>query len=340
MSLDKIDYKILWNLDYNARMSLSELASNTNLSKQNLNYRIKKLINENVLLGFMSVVDIHRLGYLTYRIYFRFRNVDTKKEEEIVNYFKNHDHVLWFVSTSGHWDLEVVFTARNDVHLNNLFKKIKEDLGQYFLKYNVSASMFNYHFKRDYLLSKKREEFTPKYYGFEPKQEELDQLDVDILVQLSENCRQNNQEIAQKIGVTYHTVKNRINELEKKKIIQSYRILINLSAVNRKFYKALIKLNNPTKEEEKRLYSFCSQFNFVVYLVEVLGEWQLEIETEVENQEEFTELLRKIRNEFPDLILDYDILQVTKEHKLNYFPMGRENTGESPNETNRYQLVP
>lgn len=324
MSLDKIDYRILWNLDSNARISLSELAENVGLSKQNLNYRIKKLINENVLLGFMSVIDIHHLGYLTYRIYFRFKNVDSKKEEEIINYFKKNDHILWLVTISGSWDLEAVFTARNNIHLNNIFKKIKEDLGQYFSKYNVSSSMFNYHFKRDYLLDRKREEFAPKYYGFEPKQEELDKLDVDLLVKLSENCRQNNQEIAKKLGVTYHTVKNRIQTMEKRKIIQSHRILINLEKINRKFYKALIKLNNPTQEEEKKLYSFCSQFNYVVYLVEVLGEWQLEVETEVQSQEEFTELLRKIRNEFPDLILDYEILQVTKEHRLNYFPMEHE----------------
>src|SRR3989344_271865 len=319
MTLDKTDYKILYNLDYNARMSLSELAQNVNLSKQNLNYRLKKLINDNVLIGFMSMIDIHRLGYLTYRIYFRFKNVDSQKEEEIITYFKNNNHILWFVSTSGSWDLEAVFTARNDIHLNNLFKKVKEDFGRHFSKYNISSSIFNYHFKRDYLLNKKREEFTPKYYGFEPKREELDELNVDILIQLSENCRQNNQEIAKKLGVTYHTVKNRIHVLEKKKIIQSHRILINLQKVNRKFYKTLISLNNPAKEEEKRLYTFCSQFNFVVYLVEVLGQWQLEIETEVENQEEFTELLRQIRNNFSELILDYEILQVTKEHKLNYF---------------------
>ena len=125
MSLDKIDQKILWNMDYNARISLSELAQNTNLSKQNLNYRIKKLVNENILVGFMSVIDIHHLGYLTYRIYFRFKNVDEQKEQEIIKYFKNNNHILWLVSISGSWDLEAVFTARNNVHLNNIFKYIK-----------------------------------------------------------------------------------------------------------------------------------------------------------------------------------------------------------------------
>ena len=324
MSLDKIDFRILWNLDYTARIPLSELAKKVNISKQNLNYRLKKLVKDEVLLGFMSVIDIHHLGYLTYRTYFRFKNVDEKKEKEIIDYFKKNDYVLWFVSISGSWDLEAVFTARNFIHFNNILKKVKEDLGEYFSKHNTSSSIVNYHFKRDYLLNKKREEFNPKYYGFEPKQEKLDDLDVGILIQLSENCRQNNQEIAKKMGVTYHTIQNRIKMMEKKRIIQSHRTLINLEKINRQFFKALIKLNNPTKEDETKFYTFCSQYSFVVYLVEVLGEWQLEVETEVEAQEEFIGLLRKIRNNFPELILDYDILQVTKEHKLNYFPIGDE----------------
>ncbi|MBI5391149.1 AsnC family transcriptional regulator [Candidatus Woesearchaeota archaeon] len=324
MSIDKTDYKILWNLDYHARMPLSGLAHKVNLSKQSLNYRLKKLIRDNVLLGFRSMIDIHRLGYLTYRIYFRFKNVDSRKEEEIIAYLKSNNHVLWLASISGSWDVEAVFTARNTIHLNNLFKKIKEDFGQHFSKYNISSSIINYHFQRDYLLAKKREEFIPRYYGFEPKPQELDQLDVGILVQLSENCRQNHQEIARKLGVTYHTIKHRIEAMEQKSIIQSHRAFMNLSAINRIFYKALIKLNNPTKRDEQKLYSYCQQWNVVVYLVEVLGEWQLEIETEVENQEEFTELLRQLRNNFSDMILDYETLQVTKEHKLNYFPMGQE----------------
>ena len=56
-------------MDYNARIPASELATKVGISKQNLNYRLKKLIKDDVLLGFMSMIDIHRLGYLTYRIY-------------------------------------------------------------------------------------------------------------------------------------------------------------------------------------------------------------------------------------------------------------------------------
>ena len=50
MKLDKIDYKILYNLDCDARITQSELSSKVGISKENLNYRLKKLIHEDILL--------------------------------------------------------------------------------------------------------------------------------------------------------------------------------------------------------------------------------------------------------------------------------------------------
>jgi len=185
-------------------------------------------------------------------------------------------------------------------------------------------SVVNYHFKRDYLLDKKRRDFSPSYYGFEPDKIKIDELDLKILVELSKNCSQNNMKIGEKLGVTYQTIKQRIMKLEDSKIIQSHRILFDISKIGREYHKIMMKLNNPSKKEEKELYEFCSSRNFVVYLVEVLGDIQMEIETEVESQDEIIGLLRDIKNEFPNLIVDYDILQVIKEHKLNYLPMGNE----------------
>jgi DNA-binding Lrp family transcriptional regulator len=320
MTLDKIDHKILWNLDYNARMPLSDLAKTVGLSKQGINYRLHRLIEDKVILGTMSVIDSHHLGYLTHRVYFRYKNVNEKKEKEIIDYFIKRNDTLWVVSLSGAWDLEVVFLAKNIIEFNNHFKSVREIHGAFFVKYQMSMSICNYHFHRDYLLNKKRELFNPLYYGFEPKEEKLDKLDIALLTELSHDCRRTASELGKKLFVSYHTVQERIKNLEEKKIIQAHRIFMDLSKIGRKFYKAQISLNAVDRATEKKLYSFCSQFNAVVYLVEVVGDWQFEIETEVEDQEEFNEIMRKVRNAFPDLILDYNILQATKEHKINYFP--------------------
>ena len=240
MGLDKIDFCILYELHYNARIPLSLLAKKAHLSKQNLNYRLKKLVKEGVITGMMSVIDVHQLGHLTYRVYLRYKGVNREKEKEIIHYLNAHPTILWFASVSGNWDIELVFTARNFIHFNNLFKKIREDIGNYFSKYNVSMSIVNYHLNRDYLLDKPHLEFNSNYYGFEPKDEKLDSVDTKILVELSKNCRQSNHEIGQKVGVSYHTIKDRIKKLEEKKIISSHRIKIDLEKINRLHYKALL----------------------------------------------------------------------------------------------------
>lgn len=107
---------------------------------------------------------------------------------------------------------------------------------------------------------------------------------------------------------------------EKSKIIQGYRILIDFTKMKREYYKALISLNNPLKKQEESIYTFLSSHNVVVYLIEILGSWHLEIEAKVENSDQMTLLIRDFRNKYPDLIADYNIVKVIKEHVLNYFP--------------------
>lgn len=323
MKLDRKDYHILWELDNNARIAMSTLAERVHLSKQNLNYRVQRLKKEEILLKFVSIINSHKLGYPSYRVYFRFKNTDEKKEQQIIKYFQKHQHIIWFVSLAGSWDYEVVFIARNFVHFNNMLKDIRNDFKNNILKYNISMSVVNYHLPRDYLINKKRKEFSPKFYGFEPSEESLDEVDIKILIELSKDCRQTNFEIGEKASVTYNTVKQRIKKLEEKQIIQGHRALINFNKLDLQYYKLTILLNNPSKEEEKELYAFCGKFQFITYLVEVVGEWQFEIEAEVKEEKQIVDLIREIKNKFPNVILDYNILKVIQEHKLNYFPIGK-----------------
>jgi hypothetical protein len=70
------------------------------------------------------------------------------------------------------------------------------------------------------------------------------------------------------------------------------------------------------------LYSYCAKRSFVTYLTEVLGDWQLEVECELEDVGELMQLLRDLRITYSDNVMDYDVIKVIKEEKLNYFPMG------------------
>lgn len=86
--------------------------------------------------------------------------------------------------------------------------------------------------------------------------------------------------------------------------------------------KALLTMASMDEATEKRFLYFSGSFNTVVYITEVLGDWQMEVEVEVEDAQEIHAIIRELRAAFPDLLLDHEIVEVTTEHKLNYFPIG------------------
>jgi Lrp/AsnC family leucine-responsive transcriptional regulator len=322
--LDKRDFKILYELDFNSRIPLSKLAKKVGISPQTADYRVRSLLSGGVIRGFMAVIEIHKLGYFTFRVYMRLQNLTPKKELEIFGYLKGHPNCVWFISTSGRWDLEALFSCKNPVQFNNIIKRMKSDLGRHIRDYNLSASVVNYHFKRSYLVGAERSLEGYLRYGFEPKIEELDKTEIRILSLLSRDARKSNVEIGKAVGLTYNAVKNRIRGLEERGILQGYRILIDLPKIGRKYYKALISLQGIDGKVERRMYNFCALDPRITYVVEVMGEWDIEIEAEVEDEEEFRRILVDFRDKFGDYIRDYDVLRVYKEHKMDYFPMAEE----------------
>ncbi len=320
--LDKKDFRILHELDYNARMGLKALGKKVGLSPQVAKYRMDRLRREGVIKGSMAVVDFHRLGFYTYRVYLRLQKATEKEEKAIVDYFVAHPKTIWVVSTSGRWDMEVVFLAKNPIQVNGFLRGMKKEVGEWMGNYSMSPAMVNYHFGRAYLGEAEGRE-TPKYGGEVPA-EELDLADLRILRELSLDARVSNQEIAGKVGMSFNAVKERIRGMERRGIIQAYRIFIDLGKVGRTFYKAMISTGGVGEEEEKAMVSFCMREESVVYLVGTAGEWDLEVEAEVRDEEEFRGIMGRFRNAFSGVMRDYEVLHVYREHKINYFPMADE----------------
>ena len=61
IKLDYYDKKILFELDKNARVTTSSLAKKIRKSKQFVDYRIKKLEQGKIILGYTSVIDYSKI---------------------------------------------------------------------------------------------------------------------------------------------------------------------------------------------------------------------------------------------------------------------------------------
>jgi DNA-binding Lrp family transcriptional regulator len=61
--LDEIDARILERLRYNAKYTLTALSKELNLPVSTIRYRIKKLEENQIILGYVPLIDRSNLGY-------------------------------------------------------------------------------------------------------------------------------------------------------------------------------------------------------------------------------------------------------------------------------------
>jgi len=315
--LDNLDRKILYHLDFNARTSNSEIAKKARTSKEVVGYRIKRLSDLGVIRGFYTVIDAERLGFISCRFFIKLKNASLEREKEIISYFVEDRKYWWVDSIEGPFDLGVAcwLPNLNDFHTEKI--KFMERFGEYVKTINQSIYVNFYIFKRAYLSNQPINNEQPLKIS-SVRKEILDKKDIMLLKFISTKARTPIVEIAEKLGLSVGSVIHRLKNLENKKIILTYRPLIDLSKIGRYWYKVNFTLKDHSKIN--KIIDFFAAYPDIVYAYETIGGPNLEMEAEVKNYEHFKEILQLIRSKFGDSIESYDDFMWYKEHKLTFFP--------------------
>ena len=61
--IDNVDRRILYELDINARIPVTQLAKKLRLSREKVNYRINNLIKRGIIRKFVTMINPVKLGY-------------------------------------------------------------------------------------------------------------------------------------------------------------------------------------------------------------------------------------------------------------------------------------
>jgi len=319
--LDLKDRKILYELDIHARHSASEIGKKVGLSKQVVSYRIKQLLQAGVIEKFFAIYDVSKLGYTAYKILIRLQNVNIEKQNEIISYIKNHPHVQFFATTDGMFDLVFNLLAKDVSELYHILKALENKYGQYIAEKEILIMIFSSFFFRDYLINKRSPELRKRmYFGSSSEKTDLDEHNKKILHYLGIDARMPIVEIANKIGISADAVAVRIRKLEKAQIIHHYILLPNFSLLNQTSYKILFSLHNVSEERERAFFAYCKMQPNIWFHSKSLGRWDLEINMDVDNPNQFRKLIMEIKSQFSDIIKEFNTLQVSKIEKFNFYP--------------------
>ena len=308
IKLDKADRKILAELDKNCRIPTTRLAKIVRKSRQAVEYRINQLVKKKIITSFNAAFNPHKMGYKIYKIYFKLRNIPEEKQR-LFDYLRNSGIVYWMGEFSGKWDLIFAFFVKGDYE----FFELKNDLISKFNKIIVDeAGGILVDVKQYPKMYFTNEIVPPTMFAGEMVNNELDELDYAVLGEVVNNVRIPINELAKKVDSTPTIVRGKLKKLEKNGIIIHYRIGIDLNKLGLELYKAIIRLDRYTKEDERKLLEYMSNLPNIHYYIRNI--WEIEPEIVVSSYQEYYKIIENLRKEFPYVIRTVDsVLMITDE---------------------------
>ena len=314
--LDLRDQKIIFELEKNARISLSAIAKKIKTSKQLISYKIKKLEENKIIEGYHAVIDTSRLGFTTYRVYLKFQSLTTTKKEEILSFLTDLNEVTILLTIDGKWDVGFAVMVKNIYDFYNVWDKIMQ-YKNFIELYHISIYSPIYHFTRTFLSPSKEIIVKTLILGNKEKSK-FDDLDVQILKELSPNVRKPLTEIASKLKKSSQLIINRIKSLEERQIIQGYRPILNWNLLGYEYYKVDIILLSHRRDKE--LFNFCKQHKYIFQIDKTIGGSDFEIEIYAKNKKHFIEIMEELQNKFSDVVKNYIYFNLIKTYKEVFFP--------------------
>lgn len=113
MKLDNLDIKIINFMFKNARAKILDIANHLNVDYKVISYRLKKLEEKKVILGYKTQFNRFNLGYDYYKIKLDFSLYKLEDKKEIYNYLKSDSRIVFIAKALGWADLEFEIFCKN-----------------------------------------------------------------------------------------------------------------------------------------------------------------------------------------------------------------------------------
>ena len=302
-TLTNKDRNLLFELSLNARASITELARKTRMSKQVVSYRLNLLEKNKVILGYHAITNIYKLGKTHYRVFIKYQNMSSEKEEELIDYLVNHPKIVWIAIFDGDLDFAYLVWADNIREFEQIYDEINEKFGKYFLEKFFSIATKIEYLKYKFLNNNK--DATSLIFGDCFEKNQLDKLDGNILAELNKDARISLVKIANKNNTSAKVIKTRIDRMLKEKIILGFNIKLDHKKIGYTHRKVFLKLNDVSKEKINKLSSYLKEQPNTIYLVKAIGDYDLEFELMTKTNEEFHKIIKELRTRFSEDINNY-----------------------------------
>lgn len=128
-TIDETDYKILKAILKNARMKTIDVGREVGTTEMVVRYRLKKLIQTGVIIGFKPFLDIHKLGYIYFKLHLTLQNLTPEKKKGLISYVHQHPTTVHMTELVGGAHLETEFQVKTNEEFYGYVKDLRLKFG-------------------------------------------------------------------------------------------------------------------------------------------------------------------------------------------------------------------
>lgn len=308
------DILILKKLLEDGRKSSSSISKEIDLGREIVNYRIKRLIKENLIVKFVPKINDGIFHYREYNILLKLNIDDEISKNKFIKEKIGNKYLIWVIKSNKGWDLMVrLFASSIDEFkskLAEILEEFQESLTNY---YTIITSDEIKESEKEILCQNLFENYETKEEDFSIIKKEalnLDNKDKDILNLLEEDARIQYKEISEKLEISSDTVKYRIDKMKSQGVIESFDPIINFNKIGMYQYACIIKFNFLSKEEEKKIIAIFRDSCNVIKAIKSLNFEEYFMNLVFREKEEVKEFQKSLENIFVGKIEKIEIFKL------------------------------
>lgn len=127
VNFDNLDLKIINVLSNDARITKKQIASELNTLLRTIDYRIRKLEKEKVIISYSINIDRKKIGYDYYKIGFIF--TENVNHEDLLGFAANIDNTIYIDYTLSRFDFEINLEVESYEMIDEIIGKLKDRFG-------------------------------------------------------------------------------------------------------------------------------------------------------------------------------------------------------------------
>ncbi|MBS3158871.1 Lrp/AsnC family transcriptional regulator [Candidatus Woesearchaeota archaeon] len=146
ISLDNIDVELLNSIASNSRKSLKEIGEEIGISSDAANYRLRKLIMQDLITGFKVRLNHYLFGYQFQFVFVKIPYMSDDKKKQFVYFCKNHHLINAVFKLIGQWNFAFEVFSKDVMELKMFEAELTELFGDIIQNITLSLEFNQYKF--------------------------------------------------------------------------------------------------------------------------------------------------------------------------------------------------